>query len=71
MRIISLNVWGGMLHASLMDYIVQADADIYCLQEGPRAPGSRSEWLSYRDHDVELQQRANLFDELRAALPRP
>ncbi|MBC7151966.1 MAG: endonuclease/exonuclease/phosphatase family protein [Rhizobium sp.] len=69
MRIISLNVWGGMLHAPLMDYLVQADADIYCLQEVPRAPGSRSEWLSYRDHGVELQQRANLFDEIRAALP--
>lgn len=69
MRTISLNVWGGMLHAPLMDYLVQADADIYCLQEVPRAPGSRSEWLSYRDHGVELQQRANLFDEIRAALP--
>ena len=36
MRILSLNVWGGMLHAPLLDYLDAVDADIYCLQEVPR-----------------------------------
>ena len=69
MKILSLNVWGGMLHAPLLDYLVAVDADVYCLQEVPRAVAARSEWLTYRDGTVELQQRANLYREIANALP--
>lgn len=68
MKILSLNVWGGMLHAPLLDYLVAADADVYCLQEVPRAVGARSDWLTYRDGAVELKQRANLYREIAATL---
>ncbi len=69
MRILSLNVWGGKLHAPLIPYLVEADADVLCLQEVVRSPETTSHWLLYRDGDVELPQRANLFDEINSALP--
>ena len=69
LRIVSLNAWGGNLHAPLMDYLADVDADVICLQEVARTPSSAQDWLTYRDHGVALQQRANLFDEIRAALP--
>ncbi|WFU10382.1 endonuclease/exonuclease/phosphatase family protein [Rhizobium sp. CB3090] len=69
LRIVSLNVWGGLLYEPLMRYLVGIDADVLCLQEVGRTPDTPSEWLVYRDHDVELPQRANLFDEISAALP--
>ena len=69
MKVLSLNVWGGMLHAPLIDYLATVDADVYCLQEVPRAVAARSEWLTYRDGTVTLQQRANLYREIAAALP--
>lgn len=69
MKILSLNVWGGMLHAPLLDYLATVDADVYCLQEVPRAVAATSEWLTYRDGAVTLQQRANLYREIANALP--
>ena len=69
MRIISLNAWGGRLHEALIDYIRQADADVLCLQEVLRAPGTDWGWSTYRDAGLELPQRANLFAEISAALP--
>ena len=69
MKILSLNVWGGMLHAPLIDYLATVDADVYCLQEAPRAVAARSDWLTYRDGAVELQQRANLYRDIATALP--
>ncbi|TIX89380.1 endonuclease/exonuclease/phosphatase family protein [Rhizobium sp. P44RR-XXIV] len=69
MRIVSLNAWGGQLHEPLMPYLIDVDADVLCLQEVVRTLDSKSDWLVYRDHGVELQQRANLFEELKAALP--
>ncbi|MBP1857126.1 endonuclease/exonuclease/phosphatase family protein [Rhizobium herbae] len=69
LRIVSLNAWGGRIHAPLMRYLVEVDADVICLQEVVRTPAAQSDWLVYRDHGVELPQRANLFDEIRAALP--
>lgn len=69
MKILSLNVWGGMLHAPLLDYLAAVDADVYCLQEVPRAVAARSDWLTYRDGTVELQQRSNLYKEIATALP--
>ena len=69
MRIISLNAWGGRLHEALIAYVRQADADVLCLQEVPRAPGVAPGWAIYRDAGMELPQRANLFEEISAALP--
>ena len=69
LRLLSLNAWGGRLHTSLMPYLAEADPDVLCLQEVVRTPSARSEWLVYRDGDVELPQRANLFEEIRAAFP--
>ena len=69
MRILSLNAWGGKLHSPLIKYLADVDADVLCLQEVARSPTTRAEWLTYRDGDVELPQRANLFDEIAAALP--
>lgn len=69
LRIISLNAWGGRLHEALIEYVAAADPDVLCLQEVLRAPGTRSGWSIYRDGDVELPQRFNLFAEVSAALP--
>jgi endonuclease/exonuclease/phosphatase family metal-dependent hydrolase len=69
MRIISLNAWGGRLHGPLMRYLADSDPDVLCLQEVVRTQGSQSEWLTYRDHGLELPQRANLFGEICEALP--
>jgi endonuclease/exonuclease/phosphatase family metal-dependent hydrolase len=69
MRVLSLNAWGGALHADLLDYLVAEDADVYCLQEVPRAAGTQSQWSTYVDGDVRLEQRTDLYGELRAALP--
>lgn len=69
MRILSLNVWGGRLHEPLMHYLATADADVLCLQEVTHTPASAAEWLTYRDGDASLLQRANLFAEIGAALP--
>ena len=69
MRIVSLNAWGGRLHGPLMPYLVDVDADVLCLQEVVRTKETEAAWLVYRDHGVELLQRANLFEELKAALP--
>ena len=69
MRIVSLNAWGGRLHEPLMPYLVDVDADVLCLQEMVRTQGADADWLVYRDHGIELLQRANLFEELKAALP--
>lgn len=68
-KILSLNVWGGLLRDELLDFLVSSDADVLCLQEVPRAPTSRSPWLTYRDGSAEIQQRADLYGELRIALP--
>ncbi|MGQ3214857.1 MAG: endonuclease/exonuclease/phosphatase family protein [Shinella sp.] len=69
MKILSLNVWGGMLHTPLLAYLAAVDADVYCLQEVPRAVAARSDWLTYRDGAVELQQRSNLYREIATTLP--
>lgn len=69
LRILSLNAWGGRVYEPLMSYIAGVDADVFCLQEVVRTPDSDCDWLVYRDHGVELPQRANLFEEIRAQLP--
>jgi endonuclease/exonuclease/phosphatase family metal-dependent hydrolase len=68
-RIVSLNAWGGKLHARLMQYVADVDPDVLCLQEVTRSVSAKQDWHLYRDHDVELPQRANLFAEVGAVLP--
>ena len=69
MRIMSLNGWGGKLHESLIAYLQEASPDILCLQEVVHTPSSDKDWLTYRDGDHVLPQRANFFAEVAAALP--
>ncbi|WEK49205.1 MAG: endonuclease/exonuclease/phosphatase family protein [Candidatus Kaistia colombiensis] len=70
LRVVSLNAWGGKLHAPLMRYLTAVQPDILCLQEVVRTYGAQSDWLEYRDGEHILPQRAHLFEEVRAALPR-
>lgn len=69
MRIISLNAWGGSVHAPLIDYLAHAEADVFCLQEVIRSAPDTPEWLEYRDGGTRLAQRARLYDEIAAVLP--
>ena len=69
MRIMCLNGWGGTLHAPLIAYLAAAAPDVLCLQEVVHTPASAKDWLTYRDGDHVLPQRANLFREVAAALP--
>ena len=70
MRVVSLNAWGGCLHQPLMQYLRNVDADVLCLQEVTRTANAKFDWVAYRDHDVELPQRTDLFAEVSAALPQ-
>ena len=65
----SLNGWGGKLHDKLIPYLQAMQPDVLCLQEVIHTPASPKDWLTYRDGDHVLQQRAGLFDEVRAVLP--
>jgi len=65
-----LNGWGGKLHESLIPYIQQSQPDILCLQEVVHTPSSLKEWLTYRDGDHVLPQRANFFQDVSKALPQ-
>jgi endonuclease/exonuclease/phosphatase family metal-dependent hydrolase len=69
MRVLSLNAWGGKLYEPLIGYLAEVDADVYCLQEVVRTPGYPGSELIYRDGDLRLPQRTNLFDDISAALP--
>ncbi|OWV85105.1 endonuclease/exonuclease/phosphatase family protein [Rhizobium sp. R693] len=69
MRIVSLNAWGGKLHAPLIPYLAGIDADVLCLQEITRSVTVSNDWLVYRDGSHILPQRANLFSEIKAVLP--
>ena len=69
MRILSLNTWGGRLHDRLIPYLVEADPDVLCLQEVTRMAAPPCDWLTYRDGALGLPQRADLFGDLRRALP--
>lgn len=65
----SLNGWGGKLHGKLLPYLKTSDPDILCLQEVIHSPESEKDWLTYRDGDHVLAQRANLFRDVSNALP--
>jgi len=69
MRIMCLNGWGGTLHEALVPYLRATRPDVLCLQEVVHTPTAQTAWLTYRDGDHVLPQRARFFDEVRAALP--
>jgi endonuclease/exonuclease/phosphatase family metal-dependent hydrolase len=69
MRILCLNGWGGTLWDELDRYLRAEQPDVLCLQEVVHSPMTEEAWLTYRDGDHVLPQRANLFREVCAALP--
>ena len=69
LRIISLNAWGGALHDRLLPYLTKEMPAVLCLQEVIQSPEPDRAWLSYRDGNHVLPQRANLFGEVARALP--
>jgi endonuclease/exonuclease/phosphatase family metal-dependent hydrolase len=69
MQIISLNAWGGARHDRLLPWVSETQPDVLCLQEVIHSRVPAPDWLTYRDGDHILPQRANLFAEVSAALP--
>lgn len=69
MRLMCLNGWGGTLHEALIPYIEATQPDVLCLQEVVHTPSADKPWLTYRDHGIELAQRANFFQDVSRALP--
>lgn len=69
MRIMCLNGWGGTLAEPLLGYLGATAPDVLCLQEVVHTPACTAMWLTYRDGDHVLPQRANLFREVSAVLP--
>ena len=69
MNIMCLNGWGGKLHTALMPYLATAVPDILCLQEVVHSPETDRAWLTYRDGDHVLPQRANFFRDVCRVLP--
>ncbi|WP_299783294.1 endonuclease/exonuclease/phosphatase family protein [uncultured Roseobacter sp.] len=68
-EIMCLNGWGGKLHQQLLPYIETTAPDVLCLQEVVHSPVSDKDWLTYRDGDHILPQRANFFRDVSRALP--
>lgn len=64
-----LNGWGGKLNDKLIPYIMDSQADILCLQEVVHTPTATKEWLTYRDGEHVLSQRANFFLDVCKVLP--
>lgn len=64
-----LNGWGGKLHAPLQTYLRAQQPDVLCLQEVVHSPATDLDWLTYRDGDHILPQRANFFRDVCRALP--
>ncbi|WFE25704.1 endonuclease/exonuclease/phosphatase family protein [Solwaraspora sp. WMMD791] len=69
MRIVSVNAWGGAQAEELLPWLSDCAADVVCLQEVTRTPGLTG-WTRFSDGERDLPQRANLFDDVRAVLPR-
>lgn len=69
MKVICLNGWGGKLHDLLLPYIANAAPEVLCLQEVVHSPDTSKDWLTYRDGDHVLAQRANFFRDVSRALP--
>lgn len=69
MQVMCLNAWGGKMHAPLLAYLSETQPDVLCLQEVVHTPTADKSMLTYRDHGIDLPQRARLFDDVSAALP--
>lgn len=69
MQVMCLNGWGGKRHAPLLDYVQTHSPDVLCLQEVVHSPKSEKDWLTYRDGDHILPQRANFFRDVSGVLP--
>lgn len=69
MWIMSLNGWGGALHEQVRAYLRAESPDVLCLQEVVHTPSSSKDWLTYRDRDHVLPQRANFFRDVCEVLP--
>ena len=69
MQIMCLNGWGGNLHEGLLPYVAASAPDVLCLQEVVHSPATDKDWLTYRDRDHVLPQRANFFRDVCIALP--
>jgi endonuclease/exonuclease/phosphatase family metal-dependent hydrolase len=69
MKIMCLNGWGGKLHEAVAGYVAAERPDVLCLQEVVHSPETTREWLTYRDGDHVLPQRANFFADVAAVLP--
>ncbi|WP_146347193.1 endonuclease/exonuclease/phosphatase family protein [Phaeobacter marinintestinus] len=69
MQIMCLNGWGGKLHSALLPYLSASTPDVLCLQEVVHSPATEKDWLTYRDGDHILPQRANFFRDVCTALP--
>lgn len=57
------------MYDALAEWLPRAGADVVCLQEVARTPGLGG-WTHFEDGERALPQRANFFDDVRAALPR-
>jgi len=69
LRILCLNGWGGTMHGALLPWLQDMQPDIVCLQEVVHTPTAQQDWLTYRDGDHVLPQRARFHAEVCAALP--
>lgn len=69
MRIMCLNGWGGTLYDKLLPYLQENSPNVLCLQEVIHSPATNKDWLTYRDGDHILPQRANFFRDVAIALP--
>ncbi|WP_372570728.1 endonuclease/exonuclease/phosphatase family protein [Ruegeria jejuensis] len=68
-KIMCLNGWGGKLCEDLLPYVAATAPDIFCLQEVVHSPSSEKDWLTYRDGEHVLPQRANFFRDVSNILP--
>lgn len=68
LRLICLNAWGGRVHEPLVQYLEAADPDVLCLQEVTHVAGSGGGWLTFREGDFKLPQRASLLEDVTAIL---
>lgn len=68
MKIMCLNGWGGKLYDKLLPYLTEENPDILCLQEVVHTPDTENDWLTYKDGNHILTQRANFFRDVQTAL---
>jgi endonuclease/exonuclease/phosphatase family metal-dependent hydrolase len=68
-RIVSLNAWGGAMYPELAAWLPGVGAEVVCLQEVTRTPGLAG-WTRFEDRERALPQRADLFGDVAALLPR-